>query len=205
MRILTDAENTLLRAGFPSCRWVADIIAGMAKGLFPAWGAFWHVAELTWLDPGHRKLRLLGREVGGKRIADFRTQSGIYVLYGDYGPLYVGAVWGDRLGPRLREHLDPKDLGGQWDRFSWFGFRRVRATNDDFGIYPLGVSVRGKQSMSVSSGAAIGDIEALVIKAFGLKNIRPAVFRGKVEWKQLTRDKAEHFLEKRLAAKQGKN
>jgi hypothetical protein len=176
----------------------------MAQGLFPAWGAFWHVAELTWLDAGHQKLRLLGREVGGKRVADFRTQSGIYILYGDYGPLYVGAVWGDRLGRRLREHLNPNDLGGQWDRFSWFGFRRVRATNDDFGIYPLGVSVRGKQSMSVSSAAAIGDIEALVIKAFGLKNIRPAVFRGKVEWKQLTRDKTEEFMEKRRAAKQGK-
>jgi hypothetical protein len=138
---------------------------------------------------------------GRRRYADFRTQSGIYILYDDYGPMYVGAVWNDRLGDRLREHLNKRDLGGKWNRFSWFGFRRVRSTNDDLGIYPLGGSVRRNKSMPISSNAAIGDIEALVIKAFGLKNVRPAVFRGKVQWKQVTREKAEEFLKERRSAK----
>ena len=60
-----------------------------------AFGLFWQTDEIDWF-PGRGKrdaFRLLGRQ--GKyasklRIADFREQRGMYILYGNYGPHYAG-------------------------------------------------------------------------------------------------------------------
>lgn len=47
----------------------------------------------------------------------------------------------------------------------------------------------------VSPATAIGDIEALLIKAFGLKsNIKQSAFRGKQEWRQMAKDQADTFM-----------
>ena len=59
---------------------------------------------------------------------DFRAQQGVYVLYAEYEMVYVGQVGNQELIARLRQHLRD-DTAGRWDRFSWFGTRRVLDTN----------------------------------------------------------------------------
>jgi hypothetical protein len=173
----------------------------MAKGLIPSYGLFWRTDELMWSNAGgtgrRRTLRLLGSTGKGstKQVADFQKQSGLYILYNRYGAYYVGVVWADRLGNRLRDHLEDGHRG-KWDRFSWFGFRRVLRKPDRGGLAPLGPSVRHAPSMpGVSSDAAIGDIEALLIHAFGLRsNKKQSAFRVKQEWQQMSKDDADQFM-----------
>lgn len=71
-----------------------------------------------------------GRRGAGStlRVADFRTQTGIYILYGDYGPYYVGLTR-TSMGKRLKDHLTDKH-DGKWQRFSWFGFANVLQQRD---------------------------------------------------------------------------
>jgi hypothetical protein len=90
---------------------------------------FWNVDEVEWFPgAGNRKrFRLLGR-IGQRRgklqVCDFRLVRGIYVLYDDYGPYYVGLARDRGIGGRLRRHR--RDVhAGAWDRFSWFGFQYV--------------------------------------------------------------------------------
>lgn len=138
-------------------------------------------------------MRLLGRRGKGAtfRVADFRTQSGLYVLYGNYGPYYVGLVRSNRLGNRLRDHLTDRHKG-KWDRFSWFGFRNVlRAPNRD-GICLLGEPL---PAMPVESTFAIRDIEALLIRALGLgSNIQRSGFVGADQWVQIKEHEVDRFL-----------
>ena len=74
---------------------------------------------------------MLGR-LGKRKPVEFWEQAGIYALYMDYKLVYVGQVGGRRekgtLGQRLRQHMQPHDLGGRWNRFSWFGFYKVNKT-----------------------------------------------------------------------------
>jgi len=106
-----------------------------------AYGLFWRNEEIDW-RPGQgnkAQFRLLGRRGSnspGLKVADFREQRGIYILYGNYGPHYVGLTRKQNIGKRLRDHL----LGeheGLWDRFSWFGFREVLTGTDDDGLQNL--------------------------------------------------------------------
>ncbi len=73
------------------------------------YGLFWRADEVDWY-PGHgNPFRLLGRQgknFPGVCVADFRWQNGIYVLYGDYGPHYVGLTRKQGLGKRNRPTED---------------------------------------------------------------------------------------------------
>src|SRR6476659_4998696 len=95
-----------------------------------SYGLFWRRDEVTW-HPGAGKkkaFRLLGRRGTnrpGLRLSDFRDQQGIYVLYGNYGPHYVGLTRKRGLGQRLKDHTGDEHWD-RWDRFSWFGFCQVR-------------------------------------------------------------------------------
>jgi hypothetical protein len=75
------------------------------EALISTYWLFWRVDELRWAKARGPKttLPLLGRRGKGStfRVADFRTQSGLYFLYGEYGPYYVGLVHANRLGNRL--------------------------------------------------------------------------------------------------------
>lgn len=165
--------------------------------LIQAYGLFWRTDEINWF-PGKGKrgaFRLLGRwgsNLPGLRLADFREQHGIYILYGNYGPHYVGLTRKQALGKRLRDHLDD-DHAGAWDRFCWFGFRSVLKAKNDLGLNPLKVLAE----VSVGSpGHAIGDIEALLIKAMALRNKADMRFTRALEWTQVKLDEAAHYLNK---------
>src|SRR5258708_29425407 len=74
-------------------------------GLITSYGLFWRVEE-PGLDK-KRRLSLFGWQGRGRdlRLADFSHQRGIYILYGRYGPHYVGLAGKDSLGSRLVRHL----------------------------------------------------------------------------------------------------
>jgi hypothetical protein len=63
------------------------------RAVIQAYGLFWRADEIDW--GRGKRFGLYGR-LGAKsnnlRVVDFRTQKGIYILYGNYGPHYVGLV-----------------------------------------------------------------------------------------------------------------
>ncbi len=164
--------------------------------LIKAYGLFWRADEVDW-NPGtgnRNQFRLLGRIgwTGGRIIAaDFRRQRGLYILYNDYGPYYVGLNRLRDLGTRLKEHQH--DLhAGKWDRFSWFGFCSVLEARDETGLqvnrlitdYAIG-----------SPTQEIADMEALLIKALGTPvNLKKMRFRSAKEWVQVRSDQVETVM-----------
>jgi hypothetical protein len=162
-----------------------------------AYGLFWRCDEVNW-HPGRgnrRAFRLLGRRGSnrpGIRLADFRDQVGIYVLYGNYGPHYVGLTRDRGIGQRLKDHLCDEH-GELWGRFSWFGFRSVLKQTDADGLCRL----RELATVSVGNpNNAIGDMEALLIKAMGLRNKADMKFQAARDWKQVKRDEVTKYLDR---------
>jgi hypothetical protein len=162
-----------------------------------SFGLFWRADEVEW-KPGkgaRGAFRLLGRQgsnLPGLRLADFRHQQGIYILYGNHGPYYVGLTKKQGLGKRLKDHLSDSHAG-QWDRFSWFGFCAVLNGKDDSGICKL------KDMAHVAVGKpddVITDVEALLIRAMGLRNINQNNFKTAAEWLQIKTHEVKHFMEK---------
>lgn len=157
------------------------------RNLITSYGLFWKLDETEWLSvDGHKgKHRLLGRlrKKGSRlRIADFWSQSGIYVLYGNYGLCYIG-VSGHELGKRIHDHLTD-DHAGEWDRFSWFGFREVTEGRDLGGLLLLG---KAQTTSAIRLSKARGDIEAILFRAFaGPGNHKRPSFGAKLEqWEQI--------------------
>jgi len=161
------------------------------------YGLFWRADEVDWFPGRGRKgaFRLLGRQGLNRpniRLADFRHQQGIYILYSDYGPYYTGLTTEQGLGKRLRDHLKD-DHQEQWDRFSWFGFQRVLQRTDKDGIHNLAELA----SMQVGEPkTVIRDVEALLIRAMGLRNIAQTQFSEAEEWIQVQLDEMEKLMAK---------
>ena len=162
-----------------------------------SFGLFWRTDEVDW-NPGkgaRGAFRLLGRKgvnLPGRRLADFRYQQGIYILYGNLGPYYVGLTKKQGLGKRLKDHLTD-DHAGHWDRFSWFGFCSVLKGKDNDGFCRLASLAR----VTVGDPQfVITDVEALLIRAMGLKNINQNNFHEAEEWTQIKAHEADRLLEK---------
>ena len=162
------------------------------------YGLFWRASEIDW-NPGNGKrnaFRLLGRQGTNRptvKLADFRFQNGIYILYGNYGPYYVGLARSEKgLGKRLKDHLSDKHAD-QWDRFSWFGFGATLGKDKTSGL------CRVKPAAALSVGSAsqvIADMEALLMKAMGTVNDADMKFQKGEIWHQVERDETEQYLEK---------
>lgn len=139
---------------------------------------------------------LLGRRGTNRpnlQLADFRRQSGLYILYGNYGAHYVGLARQNSLGGRLRRHRSDRHAG-KWDRFSWFGFRSVLTKRDADGLRELRtLSTRTRGS----THNQIGELEALLISALGLENnLAKMKFPGAQPWVQVKIHEVDTFLEK---------
>jgi hypothetical protein len=166
--------------------------------LINAYGLFWRADEVNWRGKKRGpKFRLLGR-IGatkpGLRLADFRTQSGLYILYGDYGPYYVGLTQEARLGSRLAAHILRDQHKGKWDRFSWFGFRKVLRKAEADGMCHLMTLALGPRS---NPRREIADMEALLIKALGLQsNLRQEDFKEADQWTQVKLLETDKYLHK---------
>jgi hypothetical protein len=93
------------------------------------YGLFWEAKQVLWQGAGRGgRAALWGWGSRGKKrgVVNFRRQTGLYVLYADYKPIYAGQAANGKsnLFVRLRHHWNV-DLRGRWDRFSWFGTREV--------------------------------------------------------------------------------
>ena len=130
----------------------------MTDTLFSNMGLFWKEEDVFWGEQ-KRPGRLLGRFSKRKRSdpVDFREQIGIYVLYAEYSIVYVGQTGsGDQtLLVRLRQHLSD-DLAERWNRFSWFGVRKVNLDGS--------LSVK-KSAVHPSLATALNHIEGVLIHA----------------------------------------
>lgn len=160
-----------------------------AKHLIGAHGLFWERDAIDWDAPRGRTFQLLGyrhERVPKVQVCDFRRSRGVYLLYNEYGPTYVGQAQGstDGLGYRLRAHH--RDGFKDWTRFCWFSFDNVQPSTD----YPGWCDVLREDTVrSVGVESAINDLEALMIVAFGLKSQNQMSLTGSgLKWKQLTRD-----------------
>lgn len=161
------------------------------------YGLFWRIDEVEWY-PGkgaRGAFRLLGHRrenIPALRLADFRDQRGIYILYGNHGAHYVGLTKKRGLGLRLKDHLNDRHKT-QWDRFSWFGFCKVLEKKNEEGLRTL---KRLAHVGVVRPRAMIGDVEALLIKAMGLDNINQMKFSNAREWSQVKAYKVEAYMKK---------
>ncbi len=90
-------------------------------------GLFWQADRVFW-GAGSSPGALLGVPLKATTSdpVDFREQVGIYALYADYQLVYVGqaGAGNQTLFTRLKQHRKD-DLVDRWNRFSWFGVRRV--------------------------------------------------------------------------------
>ena len=165
--------------------------------LIKAYGVFWRADEIAWQPGRGMPFRLVGRNTVERRrllLADMRSQSGIYILYSDHGPYYVGLVGKERLGPRLRDHYLKDRHRGKWNRFSWFGFRKVLLRRDGDGFCEL------KDLATRSHGQPakeLADIEALLIQALGLNSNKSHMrFRAAHKWDQVRQGEVDSLLAK---------
>lgn len=159
-----------------------------------SYGLFWRRDEVDWFPGTGRSFRLLGRQgerLPGIRVVDIREQTGIYILYSNHGPYYVGLTR-TSLGIRMRTHLTDEHAD-EWDRFSWFGFRKVLMRLGDDGICELGEMA----SVALTNPEyVIGDVEALLIRAMGLANIRQMSFHLADEWTQIKLLETDKYMDK---------
>lgn len=166
-----------------------------------SYGLFWRRSEIDWTPGKGNKgsFHLLGRigiNRGSIRLVDFRKQQGIYILYDEYGPSYVGLTRRQGLGKRLKDHTSDH-LKGCWDRFSWFGFNSIGAANSA-GVLAL---LDPETEVSETTHTTIGDLEALLIRAIGPKNNSSSMkFKDAEQWTQVDYDDAEELLAKVVPA-----
>jgi len=169
--------------------------------LVQAYGLFWRAEEIDWSPGAGRsaegvpRFALLGRRGANTpslRMVDFRAQHGVYILYGDLGPYYAGIVTHQGLGTRLKQHRQDRHRG-KWDRFSWFGFRRVLKQQNASGLQELGQQAAGKY---VEHALMVREMEALLIRAMALRNVQKTRFPEGERWEQVRLDEREHYLSK---------
>ena len=165
-----------------------------------SYGLFWDADLVDW-EPGRGQrgaFHLLGR-VGQKypklKLCDFRFQQGIYVLYDDYGPCYVGLARQNTtqrgLGQRLKEHRRDRHKN-TWTRFSWFGFNEVLTKNRKSGICKLS---EAQDELEETTSATIADLETLLIQLIGPKNNRNQNrFKGAERWVQVGDYETDDYL-----------
>lgn len=92
---------------------------------------------------------------------DFTYQVGIYILYMDKNPVYVGQAIKQSLGIRLKQHTVDR-LRSSWNRFSWFGIKPI----DNNG------QLVDLEDQAYSTKALINGLEGVLIDIVGIANLR---------------------------------
>lgn len=148
--------------------------------LIQSYGLFWDRDKVDWNPGGGNQRLMLGRRNSKQpalRLADVWNQKGLYVLYSNTGPYYVGIA--EKLGKRLHDHTKDNHRRN-WVRFSWFGFHPLTDQSHKLNLPDPGIKP-GAASVDV----LIGDMEALLIKSMGTFNIRNMNFRSAKQWEQV--------------------
>ena len=122
-------------------------------------GARWWAEDVYWYSaPKTAQLNGVPRKNVTAPVANFAHQSGIYILYSDHTPIYVGQA-NKTLFARLKAHHLTDDLAGRWDAFTWFGFRAVVGGKDPRLSKP-------STKFSISTTQLLDHVEAAMIHAF---------------------------------------
>jgi HB1, ASXL, restriction endonuclease HTH domain len=114
-----------------------------------ALGMYWQRDLVIW----RANPKIYGKQQANSEPIDFCEQRGVYILYDHHTVVYAGRSVDRPLGQRLFEHTKDR-IGGRWNRFSWFGLRRV---TDDGGLV--------EPEVSPNFQALINSFEALLIEA----------------------------------------
>jgi hypothetical protein len=120
-------------------------------------GMLWERDKVDWGKPGARGA-LWGISAQRRRgdPVDFKTQTGIYVLYDEQRvPIWIGqaSMIMKRLSDHRRDHLRSR-----WKYFTWFGFRGVNLDG------ALRHSNRLDWGLKGNVGDARNEIEAVLIQ-----------------------------------------
>lgn len=137
--------------------------------LIRKYGEFWNPDLVDW----RRGRQLLGKS---KKKSDFNAwkERGIYVLYKDYVPVYVGKAFRQSIGRRLQLHRDSRRKGPRWDSFSWFG---IEGFDDDGALQ--------NQAKSFNPETLIETLEALLIVVIDPRlNSRREKLKGAIHFVQ---------------------
>lgn len=91
-----------------------------------SYGEFWNPDAVSWQE---KKLMGAWGDSGAHYVNNFWAAKGIYVLYADFKPIYVGKALADSsgVGKRLCDHLFDR-LVGRWDMFSWYSLSKPSKT-----------------------------------------------------------------------------
>ena len=114
-----------------------------------AFGMYWQRDLVVW----KKNPKLYGRSPGGSVSVNFSSQRGIYLLYDDHTPVYVGRSTDQSISQRLYQHTLGR-LAGRWNRFSWFGI-----------LEPSSDGTLKEISPNVTEATIIAAFEALLIEA----------------------------------------
>ena len=120
--------------------------------LIRTYGEFWNPDMVVW----GKSHKLLGKKNIGPKSPDLNVydERGIYVLYKNYVPVYVGKAIRQSIGYRLQSHKESRRKGPRWDSFSWFGLKGFKK----------GGQLRMLNTHTpASSETLIGTLEALLI------------------------------------------
>jgi hypothetical protein len=156
--------------------------------LIRTFGEYWNPNLVNWANSWN----LLGTKTRSKRGHDLNVyeERGIYVLYNDYVPVYVGKAFRQSIGYRLQLHRESRRKGSRWDSFSWFGLKGFRA-NDELRSLNKVPSVRPE--------ALIETLEALLIAVIDPKlNSRRETLKGAIPLYQSETDRPKD-TDQRLA------
>jgi hypothetical protein len=155
--------------------------------LIRCYGEFWNPALVDW----NRTWKLLGYDKRRQEVNAYE-QRGIYVLYRDYVPVYIGKADQSSIGYRLQLHRLSQRKGPRWDRFSWFGLNRFNASGDPGKI---------ATNVHVKTSELIATLEALsILIADPRLNSRREKLKNAVRIEQSASGKPASQLEETLSS-----
>jgi|SRR5271170_853134 len=159
--------------------------------LIRSYGEFWSPDVVDW-DAytllGKPKFRLKGPDI------DVYDERGVYVLYKDYVPVYVGKADRSSIGWRLRLHRESKRKGPRWDRFSWFGIRGLKKDGE---LRSLSISA------NLPKTELIATLEALLIMVVDPRlNARKEKFKNATLFYQSGTDRPKDVDERLILIEQ---
>jgi hypothetical protein len=121
----------------------------VSAGIIQAFGMYWRRNLVDW----NNSPEMLGQQQKEAKAVDMCDQRGVYLLHDVQRVIYVGQAADQPLGKRLFQHTTDR-LNGRWDRFSWFGIRRV--TTDG--------KLLDTDIKNLTTGNIITTLEALLIE-----------------------------------------
>ena len=142
----------------------SEFLAASSSISVAAYGLNWERDKVDWTSG-----RILGYDTDPRQPIDFSDQQGVYLLHNWQSTVYVGRTEAERngLSQRLRHHHRRSDWSGKWERFSWFGLRRV----DDAGNIFDGPDTAAKDTV-------VALMETLLIEVLG-----PALNRNQGDYR----------------------